>query len=125
MPQPDDNRLTVIVNDAIADAIDSSISGPVDAIIAIEQVIHELPDIHRQRRSRRRLRFGAGLPVYRGIVDWCGVGFEYVEHRGYLHILGVRDDIAAEAADAVIEQPIDSAQCVHETACGNGVSLIS
>jgi len=124
MPKSDDTNLTVILGDEIANAIDYSLS-PLDGIIAIKQVIHELPELHRKCRSRLRLRrFGTALPIYRGVIDWCGVGFEYVEYRGYLHILGIRD-IDTKAADAIIKQTADCTDYLNESDCGGGVSIVS
>lgn len=124
MTKSDDTTLTVILGDQIADAIDYSLS-PMDGIIAIKQLIQGLPDAHRKCRSRRRFRrFSTALPIYRGLIDWCGVGFDYVEYRGCLHVLGIRNDVDTDSADAVILQPTNPEQYFHEADCGDGVSII-
>lgn len=123
MPKSDHTTLTVILGDEIANAIDQSLS-PVDGIIAIKQVLSELPDLHCKCRSRRRFRrFGTALPIYRGLIDWAGIGIEYVEHHGYLHIVGLCD-IDAGTADVAIGDPADDAQYLCEIDCGGGVSII-
>lgn len=122
MSKSHDITLTVILGHEIANELDNALS-PMDGIVAIGQVTHELASIHRT--SRRRRWFQASLPIYRGLIDWCGIGFDYVEHRGYLHVLAIRDDYTADSVDAVIHGPEDAGRYVHEVGCGGGVSIIS
>jgi hypothetical protein len=71
----------------IENILDSLISCPVDAIIAICQIHDELPMRHGQRRRFRWLP-RKSLTVYRGRIDWLNIEFDYVEFEDRLHVLG-------------------------------------
>ena len=58
----------------------------------------------------------------------CGVGFDYVEHGGKLHIVDIwpdyTEDRSTRKVDCVIGDPVDAEKYLTATEVGGGVSLI-
>ena len=121
-------KCTVIMASAVEDILESHISGAIDSLIAAAQIRHELPAQHQRQRTGFGWLRKTSLKLYRGRIDWCGVGFDYVEHGGNLHILDVwydyREDRSTRKVDCVLQQPVDDEKYLTVTTYDGGVSLI-
>jgi hypothetical protein len=117
-----------VMASAVEDILESHISGAIDSLIAAAQIRHELPALHRARRARFSWLCKDSLTLYRGRIDWCGIGFDYVEHGGNLHIVDVwpdySEDRSTRKVDCVIGQAMDAEKYLTVTEVGAGVSLI-
>lgn len=95
----------------LADRLDYSLS-PLDGILAIGQVHRDLPIVHNRRSPRLRLfRRGGSLRIYRARMDWAGVGLDYVEHCGHLHVIDIwffsASDRTLPKVHGVFDEPTD------------------
>lgn len=75
----------VLMHPAVGDLIDESFSGPMDGAIAVAQIYDMLPLLHRSKWWHRLVP--NHLRVYRGLIEWGGVGFRYVQVDHTLHVL--------------------------------------
>lgn len=78
---------TVVMARAVDEALERLL-GPMDELVFLQQIHRALPLLHRPKRtSLLRSLQRSSLPVYEGLVDWCGIHFLYVQFGDDLHIL--------------------------------------
>jgi hypothetical protein len=78
---------TVVLARAVDEALERLLS-PMDELVFLQQIHRALPELHQPKRPlpffglRRN-----SLRVYRGLVDWCGIHFLYLQFDDHLHVL--------------------------------------
>lgn len=100
----------VCMASSVADKIDYSLS-PCDGLVAIGQVYQDLPVAYAQRPTRRRWPWQRNsLRVRTARMDWAGIGLDFVEHGGHLHVIDVwhfSADRSLPKTDCVLAPPTD------------------
>lgn len=113
MTKTHSTRLTVVIAAEIADAIDHYHS-PTDGAIALGQVRQEIPQHHRSQGTWSWLPFRRSrVRLYRGGLEWSGMGFSYVQIGTVLHVVDVWS-IRQQRLDVVLPMPADD--CTYEDA---------
>lgn len=79
------HRYSVLIASPIADEIDRQLS-PMNGINAIDQIYFELSENHRPRTGAL-VPAHRTTPLYRALIEWCGLEVIYVEHGSTLYIL--------------------------------------
>jgi hypothetical protein len=81
-------NFTVLMHRKLVDQLDYGFS-PLDGIIAIDEMLGELPLLHQAIAPKRpRKRAGRTLKVYRGCYHWYdSLGISYVQIGTTLHVI--------------------------------------
>ena len=112
-------QIPVIMASATEDMLEDHISGAVDSLIATAQVREELPHLHRSRLPRFGRIPKNPIILFHGLIDWCGVSFDYIEYAGNLYVLGFwqhrEEDRSTRKFDCVLEKPTDAAKYLKGT----------
>jgi hypothetical protein len=78
---------TVVMARAVDEALERLLS-PMDEIVFLQQLHRALPELHHAKRLLPFRSFQRNsLRIYRGLVDWCGIHFLYLQFDDHLHIL--------------------------------------
>ena len=119
-----DLKYTVILNSTLDENLARLLS-PLDELDFLSQLDHQLPKLHRSKKPPRfnwlRRR---SLRLYRGLAEWCGIHFYYIEFDKQLHILRIEPSCAdLHEVDTLLGEPDGEGVTVEE--CGHGISLAS
>lgn len=121
-----DRKYNVLMHNEVGDALDESFSGAMDGAIAVAQVYDLLPLMHRPVPARWWHKL---LPnhvrLYRGLLDWGGVGFTYVQIGNTLHVVDAGNVDHDFRADTVLPKPDAEKYILDETEHGGGVSIFT
>jgi hypothetical protein len=77
-------KLSVVMHHDLVNELDGSLS-PMDGLVATDQVFLGLPRLHA--RSLFLPSVPSRLKLHHALLEWCGIGFSYVELGDALHVL--------------------------------------
>ncbi|MCC6358752.1 MAG: hypothetical protein IT450_08420 [Phycisphaerales bacterium] len=119
-------KYKVLMHHEVGDALDESFSGPMDGAIAVAQVYDQLPLMHRSAPVRWWHKLIPNhVRLYRGLLDWGGVGFTYVQIGSTLHVVGAGEVDRGFRADALLPAPDVDKYIANEANDGGGVSILT
>jgi hypothetical protein len=121
----EDFKYTVIRNRTLDENLERFLS-PMDELEFLSQLDHHLPKLHQSKKSQRfnwlRRR---SLRLYRGLAEWCGIHFYYIEFDNQLHILRIEPSCDADLheVDTLLGEPDGEGVTVEDV--GHGISIAS